>query len=107
MQEDYEVINMSLSLITQGKQVLSVRCAYVHHLYLLPQFNGGGISKCNVSMAMKHCPPGYVLQSTPYTSSDFGLSCTCDTVTDANIVNCEPGLDSVLLKVCDYHLIII
>ena len=66
----------------------------------LPQITGA--NNYIISMAKMHCPPGYVLQKSSYTSSDFGLSCVCDT--DYNIVNCEPDYESVLLKVC--HLVV-
>ena len=58
--------------------------------------------KYNISMMRKHCPPGYVLQDSSFTTPDSGLSCVCDT--DDSIANCEPDIHSVLLKVC--HVIV-
>ncbi|KAL5493999.1 hypothetical protein EMCRGX_G015265 [Ephydatia muelleri] len=74
---DYGIMNVSISLFNPYNHIT-------------------GANNYIISMAKMHCPPGYVLQKSSYTSSDFGLSCVCDT--DYNIVNCEPDYESVLLK---------
>ena len=59
-----------------------------------------GVGRNNISVTTRPCPPGYGLQDDLYNSLSIGLICVCNTLNDPSVVNCEPGLDSVVFKVC-------